>query len=143
MSTQIAAITIAQIALLGLVVWVVAGRLQDRARLRMEMQARMLERFASPAELKEFLESEGGRRLLGALSPRQTVAPRLLLTVQAGVVLAIVGGGIRSTGKYDLDPAGIAVMALGFGLIASAVVSWALARSWGLMPGARTARDGD
>jgi hypothetical protein len=143
MSTQIAAITIAQIALLGLVVWVVAGRLQDRARLRMEMQARMLERFASPAELKEFLESEGGRRLLGALSPRQTVAPRLLLTVQAGVVLAIVGGGIRATGKYELDPAGIAVMALGFGLIASAVVSWALARFWGLMPGARTAGDGD
>jgi hypothetical protein len=142
MSTQIAAITIAQIALLGLVIWVVAARLQDRSRQRLEMQARMLERFASPAELREFLESEGGRRLLGSLSPRQTVAPRLLLTVQAGVVLTIVGSGLQVTGKYDLQPPGITVVALGLGLIASAVVSWALARFWGLMPDART-RDGE
>jgi hypothetical protein len=142
MSTQIAAITIAQIALLGLVIWVVAARLQDRSRQRLEMQARMLERFASPAELREFLESEGGRRLLGSLSPRQTVAPRLLLTVQAGVVLTIVGSGLQITGKYDLQPPGITVVALGLGLIASAVVSWALARFWGLMPDART-RDGE
>ncbi|HEY7508976.1 MAG TPA: hypothetical protein VIG50_01925, partial [Vicinamibacteria bacterium] len=93
-------------------------------------------------ELREFLESEGGRRLLGSLSPRQTVAPRLLLTVQAGVVLTIVGSGLQITGKYDLQPPGITVVALGLGLIASAVVSWALARFWGLMPDART-RDGE
>ena len=134
MSTQIAAITIAQIALVGLVIWVVAARLQDRSRQRLELQARMLERFASPAELKDFLESEGGRRLLGALSPRISVAPRLLLTVQAGVVVTILGSGLQITGKYDLQPAGITVVALGLGLIASAAVSWALARFWGLMP---------
>ena len=140
MSTQIAAITIAQIALVGLVIWVVAARLQDRSRQRLELQARMLERFASPGELKDFLESEGGRRLLGALSPRTSVAPRLLLTVQAGVVVTILGSGLQITGKYDLQPAGITVVALGLGLIASAAVSWALARFWGLMPDDR-ARD--
>jgi hypothetical protein len=138
MSTQIAAIAIAQIALVGLVIWVVAARLQDRSRQRLEVQARMLERFASPAELREFLESEGGRRLLGALSPRTPVAPRLLLTVQAGVVVTILGSGLQITGKYDLQPAGITIVALGLGLIASAVVSWALARFWGLMPDDRT-----
>ena len=142
MSTQIAAITIAQIALVGLVIWVVAARLQDRSRQRLELQARMLERFASPAELKDFLESEGGRRLLGALSPRTSVAPRLLLAVQAGVVITILGSGLQITGKYDLQPAGITVVALGLGLIASAAVSWALARFWGLMPDDR-ARDRD
>ena len=138
MSTQIAAITIAQIALLGLVIWVVAARLQDRARLRLEMQARMLERFATPAELREFLESEGGRRLLGSLSPRQTVVPRLLLAVQGGVVLTVLGSGLQITGERDLQAPGIAVVALGLGLIASAVVSWLLARSWKLLPDAGT-----
>jgi hypothetical protein len=141
MSTQIAAIAIAQIALLGLVIWVVAARMQDRARLRIEMQARMLERFSSPTELREFLESDGGRRLLGSLSPRQMVAPRLLLTVQAGVVLAILGAGLQITGEYDLQPPGIAVVALGLGLIASAVVSGVLAWFWGLLPHARTRAD--
>ena len=142
MSTQIAAITIAQIALFGLVIWIVAARLQDRARHKLELHARLLERFASPGELKEFLESEGGRRLLGSLSPRHSVAPRLLLTVQAGVVVTILGSGLQITGKYDLQPAGITVVALGLGLIASAIVSWALARFWGLLSDERT-RDGE
>jgi hypothetical protein len=134
MSTQIAAITISQIALLGLVIWVVAGRLQERARLRMELQVRMLERFASPAELKDFLQSEGGRRLLGALSPRQTVAPRMLLAVQAGVIVTIIGIGVQMTGNMDLLEAGIVIVALGLGLILSTAVAWFLARMWGLLP---------
>jgi len=134
MSTQIAAITLGQMALFGLVIWIVAGRLQERARLRMEMQARMLERFASPAELKEFLESEGGRRLLGALSPRQTVAPRMLLSVQAGVLVTMLGIGVQMTGNMDLLDAGIVIVALGLGLIGSTGVAWVLARMWGLLP---------
>ena len=138
MSTQIAAITIAQIALVGLVIWLVAVRWQERARQRLELQARMLERFASPGELREFLESEGGRRLLGSLSPRSTVAPRLLLAVEAGVVLTILGSGLQITGQKDLQAPGIAVVALGLGLVAAAAVSWLLARWWGLLPDART-----
>jgi hypothetical protein len=134
MSTQIAAIALGQMALLGLVIWVVAGRMQERARIRMEMQARMLERFASPAELKEFLESEGGRRLLGGLSPRLSVAPRMLLAVQAGVVVTMVGIGIQMTGNMDLLSAGIVTVALGLGLIVSTAVAWVLARTWGLLP---------
>jgi hypothetical protein len=141
MSTQIAAITIAQIALFGLVIWVVAGRMQERARLRMELQARMLERFSSPAELREFLESEGGRRLLGSLSPLQSTGPRLLLAVQAGVVLTVLGSGLQITGNRDLQDPGIACVALGLGLMASAVVSWVLARRWRLLPDARTRTD--
>ena len=134
MSTQIAAITLGQIALLGLVIWVVAGRMQERARLRMELQIRTLERFASPQELKDFLESESGRRLLGALSPRQTVAPRMLLAAQAGIVITIVGIGIQMTGNMDLLDAGIVIVALGLGLIVSTAVAWFLARAWGLLP---------
>jgi hypothetical protein len=134
MSTQIAAITLGQMALFGLVIWIVAGRLQERARLRMEMQARMLERFASTAELKEFLESEAGRRLLGTLSPRQTVAPRMVLAVQAGVLVTILGIGVQMTGNMELLDAGIVIVALGIGLVLSAAVAWLLARVWGLMP---------
>lgn len=134
MSTQIAAITISQIALLGLVIWVVAGRLQERARLRMELQVRMLERFASPAELKDFLQSEGGRRLLGALSPRQTVAPRMLLAMQAGVLVTMLGIGVQMTGNMDLLEAGIVIVALGLGLIVSTAIAWFLARRLGLLP---------
>jgi len=138
MSTQIAAITIAQFAFWALVIWVVATRLQERARMRMELQMRLVDRFASPAELQQFLESEGGRKLLGSLSPRQSTLPRILLAVQAGVVLTALGSGFIISGDRDLDQAGGALVALGLGLLGSAVVSWILARMWGLLPDART-----
>ena len=138
MSTQIAAITIAQFAFWALVIWVVATRLQERARMRMEVQMRLVDRFASPAELQQFLESEGGRKLLGSLSPRQSTLPRILLAVQAGVVLTALGSGFIIGGDRDLEPAGGALVALGLGLLASALVSWVLARMWGLLPDART-----
>jgi hypothetical protein len=138
MSTQIAAITIAQFAFWALVIWVVATRLQERARMRMELQMRLVDRFASPAELQQFLESEGGRKLLGSLSPRQSTLPRILLAVQAGVVLTALGSGFIISGDRDLDRAGGALVALGLGLLGSAVVSWILARMWGLLPDART-----
>lgn len=141
MSTQIAAIVLGELALLGLVIWVVAGRMQERARWRMDLQAKLLDRFASPAELQQFLESEGGKSLLRTLSPRPSAAPRMLLAVQAGVVLTILGSGLQITGNADLQAPGMAVVALGLGLVASALVSWVLARMWGLLPDARTRAD--
>jgi hypothetical protein len=40
MSTQIAAVVLGELALLGLVIWVIAGRMQERARWRMELWRR-------------------------------------------------------------------------------------------------------
>ena len=141
MPWQVVVLTLGQMAVLSLLIWIVAGRLQDRARLRMELQLRLLERFSSAAELQQFLESEGGRKLLGSLSPRLTVGPRLLLAVQAGVVITILGSGLQITGNRELQDPGIACVALGLGLVASALVSWVLARMWGLLPGAGTHGD--
>jgi hypothetical protein len=138
MSTQIAAITIAQFAFWAIVIWVVATRMQERARMRMDLQMRLVDRFASPAELQQFLDSEGGRKLLGSLSPRQSTLPRILLAVQAGVVLTALGSGFIISGDRDLDRAGGALVALGLGLLGAAAVSWILARMWGMLPDARS-----
>ena len=138
MSTQIAAITIAQLAFWAIVIWVVATRMQERARMRMDLQMRLVDRFASPAELQQFLESEGGKKLLGSLSPRQSTLPRILLAVQAGVVLTALGSGFIISGDRDLDRAGGALVALGLGLLGAAAVSWILARMWGMLPDARS-----
>jgi len=138
MSTQIAAITIAQLAFWAIVIWVVATRMQERARMRMDLQMRLVDRFASPAELQQFLESEGGKKLLGSLSPRQSTLPRILLAAQAGVVLTALGSGFIISGDRDLDRAGGALVALGLGLLGAAAVSWILARMWGMLPDARS-----
>ncbi len=139
MPWSIVAIILAQMALLGLVIWLVAIRLQERARWRFELQARLLERFSSPVELQQFLESDGARRLLESLSPRRAPTQRVLLAVQAGIVLLVAGVGlvvlalIVSRDPRDVVP-GAVLGALGLGLLIAAAVSRRLSRIWALPP---------
>jgi hypothetical protein len=132
-------IILGEMALLSLIIQVVAARLQERARWRFELQARLLDRFSSPAELQQFLESEGGQRLLLTLSPRQAPLMRVLLTIQAGIVLLVVGAGLvvvaemaGGTPDRDVLTAGEIVGALGLGLLIAAAVARRLSRAWGL-----------
>jgi hypothetical protein len=68
-TTQIAFIVLGQLALIGLVIVVVATRLFQGEQARLAMQQRLIERFNTPAELQQFLDSDGGRRLLETLDP--------------------------------------------------------------------------
>lgn len=144
MSWQIVVIILGEMALAGLVLIAVAVRLQERARWRFELQIRLLERFSSPADLQQFLESDGGRRLLEAMSPRGSAVARVLLTIQAGIVLMVLGVGlvgVAQTGGGRPDPnviaAGVTVAALGLGLLIAAAVARRLSRAWGLPAEAR------
>jgi hypothetical protein len=148
MTTQIAAIVVAELVLIGVVVLVVAARLRERERVRLEMQGRLLERFGSPAELQQFMESEGGRRLLETLDPtrRAPSAARNVVLVQAGVIVGAVGvallllvalrpllaGAIEAEDAPGILAAAIVVLCLAGGLLAAAAVSRRLARAWSL-----------
>jgi hypothetical protein len=147
LTTQIAWIVMGELALIGLVIMLVSARLRDRERMRMEMQGRLIERFASPAELQQFMESEGGRRLLAALDParRGPSVARIVVFVQAGVVLGSLGAALlllvlltpMLAGAVDAEDASgiliaaIIVLALAGGLLLAAAASRRLARAWG------------
>jgi hypothetical protein len=140
MPWTVVALSLGEMVLLGLVIVVVAVRLQERARLRFELQARLVERFSSPAELQQFLESDGGRRLIESLSPSRSPALRILLTIQAGIVLLVVGVALvfvapahgEAAGGQNVIAAGEITAALGLGLLVAAVVTRRLSRAWGL-----------
>jgi hypothetical protein len=142
-----AAIIIGQLALVGWLAWIIAGRLHDRARLRAELQGRMLERFASAQEFAAFLDSESGRRFLESVGgPGGVPAIRILRAVQAGIVLCALGIGIWIAGSAFaprentvLVRAGEVALALGMGFLIAAGVSYRLSRAWGLIPKRRTA----
>jgi hypothetical protein len=154
LSTQITFVVMGQLALVGLVIVAVATRIYQRERARLEMQQRLIERFTSAAELQQFLETEGGRRLLEMLDPVRTLdpvrrgpsGPRNIYVVQAGVILGAVGaallllvvlrpllgGAIAAEDAPAILVAAIMVLALSGGLLLAATVARRLARSWGL-----------
>src|SRR5262245_20001882 len=95
-------------AFVAFVIWLVVRRFQDKARLRMEMQVKLIERCSSAEELERFLASEGGRRLMDNLSPGRASSPAwtIVATVQVGVVSLVVGLGVLygvGMGKIEDD----------------------------------------
>jgi hypothetical protein len=146
-TTQITFIVLGQLALIALVVVLVSARLRDRERMRMEMQGRLIDRFASPAELQQFIESEGGRRLLETLDParRGPSVARIVVFVQAGLLLGAVGaallllvllrpflaGALEAEDTSGILVAAIVVLSLAGGLLLAAAVSRRLSRRWG------------
>jgi hypothetical protein len=143
-----ASIVLGELALIGLVIFVVAVRAYQREQARLEMQRRLIERFATAAELQQFLETDGGRRLLETLDPtrRGPSGARNIYIVQAGVILGAVGaalmllvvmrpllaGAVEPEDAAGILVAAVIVLALSGGLLAAATVARRLARSWGL-----------
>jgi hypothetical protein len=143
-----------QFALVGLIVWIVARRLEQKAALRAQLELKLIERFSSAKELEEFLSSEAGRRLFGD-HPRRggTQLGKIVGTVQIGVALLALGIGVLliammggwlawtaaelpgprpAVGRDFILASAILILAIGFGLLAAAAVGRRLVRAWAL-----------
>jgi hypothetical protein len=122
------------------------------SRVQTEVHSKLLDRFASNDELLAYIQSPSGRHFLES-SPaapefgRRVSAPigRILLSVQAGLVLIAGGGGLqfvsRSVDKEAaaaLSGIGVLAIAIGIGFIASAAASYILSRRMGLWDSAGT-----
>jgi hypothetical protein len=119
-------------------------------RAQAEMQANLLERLGSSQELLAFLQTDTGRRLLEAPppspEPRRSPIGRILASVQAGIILAALGGAFFATsGSYygttvSFQILGFLGVCLGAGFLVSAATTYILSKSWGLLnepPGKR------
>jgi hypothetical protein len=113
------------------------------------MQARLLDRMQSADEIRAYLQSPDAARVLASLpltldEPRQgPSASRVLVAMQAGVVLSSTGIGVlvakrvvgaSGPGADVLVFAGIIVLALGVGFALAAATSYGVSRRLGLLP---------
>jgi hypothetical protein len=121
-------------------------------RMQMDVHTKILDRMQSNEDLLAYVQTPAGRNFLEfapggpAPEPRASSAPfgRILWSVQAGVVLAALGIGLRyaqGTVPEEIVPAftvlGIIVMSLGLGAVISAVVAYVLSSRLGLLPSRR------
>jgi len=123
--------------------WLDAKRRQALVQARSDLQNRLLEKFGSPQDVAQFLQTEGGDRFLRGLTTDARHAGRgILRAMQVGVVITTFGAAIVSLGVAYPDRGGGAnpgviigslVLSLGVGFLISAGVSYWLSKKWGML----------
>ncbi|MGH9433795.1 MAG: hypothetical protein ACRD3T_19875, partial [Terriglobia bacterium] len=136
------------------ILWVLRLILENRRwnksfKVHEEVHTKLIEKFASGQELTAYMDSEAGRRLLEWTPPAYDAptrglpiaASRILWSIQAGMVIGLVGVGllsIRNEVPGGLEPLlvfGTLGLTIGVGFIISALISYGLSKHLGLMEG--------
>ena len=121
------------ITVLVLVVWAISIFVNARTRRevqRLELHTRLLDRVGSTREFAEFLATDNGQRFLDAITPPATRPQwRLVWGLQGGIVLMAVGLASFLAGAA----AGWLIMAIGLAFIVASLLSWRVARAFGLV----------
>ncbi|MDR3676554.1 MAG: hypothetical protein P4N24_13765 [Acidobacteriota bacterium] len=143
------------------VFWVVRTLVENRRwnrsfKMHEDVQAKLIEKFASGQDFNAFMQSDTGRRLLEWTPPVMDTTARglpnplgrIFWSLQAGLVLLVVGlgllgvrGGMAANAAPPLLFFGTLAMTLGTGFILSALVSYGLSKHLDLIAGATKEND--
>jgi hypothetical protein len=142
-------------ALAGLIRTLIEQRRWQRAaRMEMELQNKLIDRFSGTNELLAYMQSPAGAGLaqlhspspVPGASPRVMDAPlgRIFWSLQAGIVLAAAGIGLLFVGErvtfqelgQPLSGMGILALTVGVGFVVSAGVSYLISHRLGLVTSA-------
>ena len=125
------------------VVWLLFDAIRQYLRIRSQAvaQDKLLVRVSSPESLEVFLASESGKQFLRSLEPNPKDAWRSIIrSTQTAAIFAVLGTGtllchfsFRETQGLLLFSLGAFILSAAFGV--STLVSWALHRRAGLLPG--------
>jgi hypothetical protein len=138
------------------VLWVLRTLLENRRwnrsfKMHEEVHTKLIEKFASGQDFSAYMQSDAGRRLLEWTPPAidgtsrglPNAFGRILWSLQAGLVLLLVGVGLLllrgQMAASDVPPLlvfGTLGVTLGTGFILSALVSYGLSKHLGLLGGA-------
>jgi hypothetical protein len=133
-------------ATVGYVVWVTLDSWQRRQRQRLvsDFNTRLLDRLGSVHDFSEFLQTPAGSRFMADMATEKSTASpkdRILRAAQIGAVLICLGVGLLLLSFFSQLPdamagfevTGAIALSLGIGFAVSAVASYRLAGSLGLM----------
>jgi hypothetical protein len=143
------------ILLSGLVAWVLRTVIDHRrwlrlSRVQVEVHTKLLDRLQSNEDLLAYMQTPAGRRFLesapitldGETRPGGAPVARIVLSLQAGVVLIALGIGLRFVEWNMIQEVaegfrvlGIIAIALGVGFAASAIVAYLVSVRLGLLSG--------
>jgi hypothetical protein len=114
------------------------------AKLQAELQHKLLDKIGTGQELVTYAQTDTGRQLLESLKVER-VAPhgRIIIALQAGIVLMVFGVGMLAVRNHVPDQGaegftilGSLIVSLGLGFALASAASYYLSKSFGLMNGA-------
>ena len=126
----------------------VVRELKERAntRTRADIYNRLIDKFGTAPEFIAFLQSDAGLKFIEENTVQTAVAPlgKILISIQIGVVLTLLGSGLLVTGNVFgeslggdlyivLTVGGIVGLMIGVGLLISAGISYRLCKAWGML----------
>ena len=129
------------------VVYAIVNTINRRQQVRAtsEFQTKLLERMGNMGEFTQFLNTDGGQKLLGTVTSDGGFAhQRVLRALQSGIVMICLGLGIflylnevrvGSDTYESIGFVGTVSFAVGLGLLISGYVSLKLSRRMGLING--------
>ena len=132
-------------AMVAFIVWinVTAWVRRHQLKLMTEFNGRLIERIGSVKDLGEFLQTEGGAKLLNSFTVERAstgVHERILRSSALGVVSIAVGLGFLYLGRTftftdheTFTVVGVIALSLGIGCVLSSGVSYGLARMLGVL----------
>lgn len=132
--------------------WMIRQIIEQRrwnrlSRTQTEVHNKILDRFGSSTEVLEYIKTPAGAKFLEAApialeaprAPQNAPGNRIVLTVQIGVIAAILGIGLlllstrfATESAHGLFALGVIAFCIGAGFIASAAVSLFLSRRLGI-----------
>ncbi len=133
-------IPITLFSVIGYIVYIIVTnrRLIQVTKMQADVHGKLLDKFGSSQELVQYLESDAGRAFLEppSLAPASPYR-RILGSVQAGIILSVVGGTFMimhdAVGGNGAIVLGGLLLALGVGFLISGGVSFRLSKAWGLL----------
>jgi hypothetical protein len=128
----------------GWVVYTISSNIRRAhvSRAVADLHSKLLDKCAASQDLVAYMESAAGRRFLESAGMEASQPwSRILNAMQAGFVLGMVGGaellvrGLGATSDTDqfLLISGAIALAIGVGFLISALTSFMLSKSWGLL----------
>jgi hypothetical protein len=123
------------------IAWVIFSTIRRYkiAKLQADVQTKLLEKVGSGQDLLAYAQTEVGKELLQSLRVER-VSPygRILGALQTGIILALLGAALLMFHNRDEGflLIGALVTALGFGFVLSALASYYLSKSFGLLDSA-------
>lgn len=144
----------AGVLFISVLVWLIRAVIDHRRWLRLsrvqaEVHTKLMDRLTTNEDLLAYIQSPAGRRFLesapialdGETRPAGAPLGRILLSLQAGIVLVALGIGLwfaRTSVIEELAQGfyvmGVIAVALGVGFGVSAVASYVISARLGLMP---------
>lgn len=128
----------------GWVVYTISTNIRKAhaARAVADLHSKLLDKCAASQDLVAYLESGSGQKFLESAGAEGAQPwSRILGATQAGFVLSLVGIAELIVRSFEQNPdtseflliSGAVALAIGVGFLVSAVTSFALSKSWGLL----------